>query len=93
MTEDKKFTQSPHNLIMEERRSLTVTGVTDIERFDEEEVVVCTDLGELSIRGEGLHLNKIDVADGELLVEGEIDALSYSDKEPIRGGFLSKLFR
>lgn len=94
MAEEKKALKTAHNLIMEERSSLTVTGVTDIERFDEEEVVVVTDLGQLTIKGQGLHLNKIDVDDGELSVEGELDALSYSQRqERGREGFLARLFR
>ena len=90
----KTMPRATHNLIMEERRSLTVTGVTDIERFDEEEVVVATELGQLTIKGQGLHLNKIDVEDGELSVEGELEAMSYSDRqESIHGGLLARLFR
>ena len=71
-----------------------MSGVRDIERFDEEEVVVNTELGLLSIKGQGLHLNKIDVADGELSVEGQIDSLGYEDQHfSDKGGFLAKLFR
>lgn len=97
MTEDKKNLpklKTAHNLILEDRSSLTVTGVTDIERFDEEEVVIATELGQLCIHGQGLHLNKIDLENGELSVEGELDSLAYSDRqEQVRGGFLAKLFR
>lgn len=92
--EDKKIVKSPHSVILEERRTMTVTGVEDIDSFDEESVVVFTDLGELTIRGLGLHINKIDVDDGELSVEGEICSLTYSDQPNQRGGgFFSKLFR
>ncbi len=83
-----------HNLIMEDRQHLTVSGVLEIERFDEEEVVVSTELGQLSIKGAELHLNKIDVEDGELSVEGQLDSVSYSDMQSGgKSGFLSKLFR
>lgn len=97
MSDEKKNLQKmkpSHNLIVEDRNSLTVTGVTDIERFDEEEVVVATELGQLSIKGQGLHLNKIDVEDGELSVEGELDSFTYSDRQELaKGGFLARLFR
>ena len=98
MPDDKKTTKmqpkGAHSLIVEERNQLTVSGVTDIERFDEEEVVVATELGLLSIKGQGLHLNKIDVEDGELSVEGELDSFSYSDsQDSVKGSFLARLFR
>jgi len=93
MNEEKKLGKSHHHLIMEERHSMTVSGVTDIERFDEEEVVVSTELGQLSIKGQGLHLNKIDVEDGELSIEGELDSVSYSQQQVKGGSLLAKLFR
>lgn len=98
MADDKKMTKMqpkhPHSVVVEERCRLTVSGVTDIERFDEEEVVVATELGLLSIKGQGLHLNKIDVEDGELSVEGELDSLSYEEQRfSEKSSFLAKLFR
>ena len=66
---EEKRSTGAHNLILEERGSLTVTGVSDIDSFDEETVVVYTDLGELTVRGSGLHINKIDVDAGELELE------------------------
>ena len=90
---EEKRSTGAHNLILEERGSLTVTGVSDIDSFDEETVVVYTDLGELTVRGSGLHINKIDVDAGELELEGEIDSLSYSDQPVSRGGFFARMFR
>lgn len=93
MVEEKKAIV-PHNVIFEERKRLTISGVTDIESFDEQTVVVYCQTGELAIRGEGLHINRIDVDTGELNLEGvRIDSLVYSDNLPSRGGFFSKLFR
>ena len=98
MTDEKKMMKMQpkrsHSVVVEERSRLTVSGVTDIERFDEEEVVVATELGLLSIKGQGLHLNKIDVEDGELSVEGELDSLSYEEQRVSdKGGFFANLFR
>ena len=93
MAEEKKKL-GPHNVILEERRRLTISGVTDIDSFDEQTVVLYCETGELAIRGEGLHINRIDVETGELSLEGlRIDAFSYADNLPNRGGFFSKLFR
>lgn len=93
MVEERKQTV-PHNIIMEERKRLTISGVTDVDSFDEQTVVVYCATGELAIRGEGLHINRIDVDTGELSLEGmRIDSLAYADNLPSRGGFFGKLFR
>lgn len=93
MAEDKKIFKAAHNVIMESRRNLTISGVMDIDSFDEESVIVFTELGELTIRGQGLHINKIDVESGDLSMEGDIDSLSYTENRPNKGGLFSKLFR
>ena len=68
MVEEKR-NLGPHNIIMEDRRRLTVTGVTDVDSFDEQTVVVYCETGELAIRGEGLHISRIDVETGDLNLE------------------------
>jgi sporulation protein YabP len=91
---EEKRNLGPHNIIMEDRRRLTVTGVTDVDSFDEQTVVVYCETGELAIRGEGLHISRIDVETGDLNLEAaRIDGLSYADNHPARGGFFGKLFR
>ena len=93
MAEEKRQSAVPHNLVLEDRRMLTVSGVSDVDSFDEETVVVFTDLGELTVRGNNLHINRLSVETGELTVEGNIAALIYSDDMPKSGGFFSKVFR
>jgi len=93
MPEDKKISRAQHNIIMENRRQLTITGVVDIDSFDENTVIMFTDLGELTVKGEALHINRIDVEAGDLLMEGDIEQLYYTDNQPQRGGFFSKLFK
>ena len=93
MPEEKKAIRSQHNIIMENRRKLTITGVMDIDSFDESTVIMFTDLGELTVKGASLHINRIDVDTGDLLMEGDIEQLYYTDNQPQKGGFFSKLFR
>lgn len=93
MADEKKTNAMPHNLVLEDRRMLTVSGVSDVDSFDEETVIVFTDLGELTIRGKNLHINRLSVEVGELSVEGEISALIYSDETPKSSGFFSRVFR
>lgn len=93
MADEKRIQNLPHNLVLEDRRMLTVSGVSDVDSFDEETVVVFTDLGELTIRGSNLHINRLSVEVGELSVEGNIAALIYSDDTPKSSGFFSRVFR
>lgn len=93
MAEEKRILKMQHNIIMENRKNLTVTGVMDIDSFDESTVVVFTEQGELTIKGENLHINKIDVDSGDLMMEGDVDSLAYSDNQPQKGGLFAKLFR
>ncbi len=83
----------PHTVSLQERKRMQVTGVTDVESFDEQTVQLSTSLGELTVKGIGLHIGRIDVNTGELELEGEIWELSYSDSQPIGGGLFSRLFR
>ena len=93
MTEDKKILQMPHQLILEDRRALTVSGVSDVDSFDELTVVVYTDLGELTVKGENLHINRLNLASGELMLEGHIQSLVYTEVHSRSGGFFGRLFK
>ncbi|MBR4858319.1 MAG: sporulation protein YabP [Clostridia bacterium] len=93
MADEKRNPAMPHNLVLEDRRLLTVSGVSDVDSFDEETVIVFTDSGELTVRGSDLHINRLSVEMGELTVEGRISALIYSEDTPKNGGFFSRVFR
>ncbi|MCI9405289.1 MAG: sporulation protein YabP [Oscillospiraceae bacterium] len=82
MAEEKNRTKSPHHLILEERNFLTVSAVSDIDSFNEETAVLFTEMGELTIRGSGLHMNKLNVDTGEVTIEGEIHTMVYTDDRP-----------
>ena len=85
---------APHHIMMEERSSLTVSGVSDVERFDENEIVMSTSKGTLVVTGENLHIEKLSLDGGDLKVEGDIDALTYEESRRERsGGLLSRLLR
>lgn len=85
---------APHHVVLEERRTLTVSGVEDVERFDENAIVLSTARGAMVVSGENLHIEKLSLDGGDLKVEGEIDAISYEDDAPAgRGGFLARLLR
>lgn len=83
-----------HHAILENRNRLLLTGVTEIDSFDERAVVVYTQLGELTVLGKNLHMNRMSVESGEVSVEGEILAMRYGDRDrqaPL--SVLGRLFR
>lgn len=83
---------APHRVELSGRESLTVTGVEDVDRFDEEEIVMNTAQGVLIVTGEGLHIGRLSLDGGELHVDGRIDSLTYEDGGTGRGGLLARLF-
>lgn len=93
MTDDKKTGLLPHNCILEDRKTLSVSGVNDVGSFDEQTIVAATDYGELTIRGEKLHITKLSLEIGELCIEGKISSLQYADVIEKSGSFLSRVFR
>lgn len=88
---EKTGCSAPHQLIMQDRKSVEMTGVSDVDSFDDTVVVVYTALGELTVRGRGLHVRSLNLEDGSLSIEGQIDTLSYADVS--RSGFFGRLLR
>ena len=84
--------QAGHRLELIGRERLTISGVDDVERFDETGIIMSTDGGTLVVTGEGLHIGKLSLDGGELHVDGRIDAISYEGGTEERGGFFRRLF-
>lgn len=82
----------PHHIALENRSRLTISGVEDVESFDEGTIALLTQEGYLMIRGSNLHIEKLNLEGGELLVQGTIDSISYEEDSSHQGGLLSRLF-
>lgn len=82
--------QFPHKLTLNERKNLTMTGVTEVVSFDEAEIVLQTGLGRLVVQGQELQLKNLSLEGGQVAVDGKICALSY--EEVRQGGALRRLF-
>ena len=83
-----------HNIILENRKSLSISGITDVDSFDEREISLYTEMGELTVQGRELHIDAMSVETGNMTITGDIWALVYGDKDsrgPISA--LGRLFR
>ena len=82
------------NLILENREKLNVSGVNDVLSFDDQVVIMETELGMLTIKGENLKINKLSLDTSEVIVEGKINNLSYSEHQiKNEGGLFGKIFK
>ncbi|MBR6039539.1 MAG: YabP/YqfC family sporulation protein [Clostridia bacterium] len=86
--EKELTTPSAHTLLIEGRRRMRITGVLDVESFQEDEMTVVTQAGTLTVWGEGLKLGKLNPEDGQVLLEGNIASIEYEQPEPERKPFL-----
>lgn len=91
--ENSRRSELPHSLSLQDRHRLSVSGVEDVESFDESAVVLQTVGGLLILRGSGLHIDKLSIEGGELLLTGRIDSLVYEDEGVGKGGFFARLFK
>ena len=76
--EEKQYSKA-HKLILSNRRTGTITGVSDVISFDITEVLLETEQGMLMIKGADLHVNRLTLEKGEIDLEGRIDSLAYSE--------------
>ncbi len=92
-TEERTRPHTRHTITIDNRDRVLITGVSDVGSFNEAEAILTTDSGELAISGEDLHMPKLNLDDGQLVIEGRIFALEYLDQQPQKGGFFSRVFR
>lgn len=97
MIDDKK-TGKPkvQNIIIENREKMSISGVIDVESFNDENVIIDTDLGVLIVRGEDLRISRLNLDNSELNIEGDIYSCEYGDRDSSRSkafGFLGKMFK
>jgi len=97
MIEERKMMNPAviQNIILENRGKLNVTGVLDMLSFDDQVVIVETELGLLTVKGENIKINKLSLDTSEVIIEGTINSLNYSENnnEKSSGGIFSKIFK
>ena len=90
---DEKNKNIPHSLIIDNRKNLTVTGVTDVDNFDDEGICLYTQYGQISIRGENLQVSVLNTENGDVSASGKINSVTYSDKTEKNPRFFARVFR
>ena len=94
--EEKRFLKDPaQNVVVENREKVSVSGVENVVSFDDEKILMETTEGLLTLEGENLHINSLNVEEGEMTVEGYVSSFVYSDGQSSTsgGGIFAKLFR
>ena len=82
-----------HSLILEQRKHLSLTGVCDVKSFDDDMVLMDTVMGELTVKGEGLHILGFNRETGDWSLEGAVFLLGYNDTGKKDSSFLGRLFK
>lgn len=94
---EEKLNARPHKLELLNREKGNVTGIQDVVSFDENQMILDTDMGLLTVRGKALHVSRLTLEKGEVDIDGRIDSLTYSEQTASAGSkaesLLSRLFR
>ncbi|MDR1391698.1 MAG: sporulation protein YabP [Clostridiales bacterium] len=95
MEEKRQPNQKIHSIMIENREKMIITSIEDVESFDEESIIIYTSMGILEIKGSNFRINRLNVEDGEVVIEGVIDSINYSDKnfKEKKIGFFSRIFK
>lgn len=90
-----KFDANPyHNLILKDRKYLEISGVKQIEHFDEEEFMIESVQGWIEITGNDLALDKLDKERGDVLIKGNIESITYTSAAHLeKSSFFARLFK
>ena len=96
-TEAAKLKNAEHKILLDARNALEIRGVTDVESFDEQTVILNTVCGGLAVDGMSLHIRVLNLEIGIVSVEGRIDSIAYyqteSNEKSSKKGFFGKLLR
>lgn len=95
--EEKKVSRNrSQNIILENREKMSISGVEHVKSYTDNTIILITVQGNMTIKGEGLDIKKLNLDDGNLLIEGYITSIIYTEKEDMASkglGFLGKMFK
>lgn len=94
--EERIVGSRPHKVVLQNRNSGSITGISDVVSFDENSIVLDTDMGLLTIKGKDMHVSRLTLEKGEVDIEGNMESFQYSSNEALRKSgesLLSRLFK
>ncbi len=91
--EPKPARMRAHSIQIDNRERVSITGVNDVESFNEQEVILSTEQGDLVVTGEGLHISRLNLDEGQLVVGGLVSGIEYEMQQSSKGGLFSRVFR
>ena len=84
---------SEHNVAMNSRKHMEISGAVNVLSFDDEQVVLKTSMGICCVQGKGLNVAKLDLDGGEVFIDGEIVSLYYPEESEEKQSFFSRIFK
>lgn len=93
MAELKNSIKKPHSLTLENRGALSLSGVNDVGSFDSQSVMLFTDYGGLCVKGGSLHISKLSLDTGQVVIDGQISAMIYTEAAGKKNGVFERLFK
>lgn len=92
---ERPVNKAPHKVVIDSRSKIIITAVEDVDSFNETEIILLTNHGFITVTGEDLHISKLNLEDGTLVVEGKMQSVDYADHEAERTkrGVFSKMFK
>lgn len=93
MDDRKNDTKPTHTIFVDDRENIKVTGISDVESFDENEIILYTSEGGIILVGEDFKINRLSVETGEVEIQGFINEVKYTNSTQSNAGFWSKIFK
>lgn len=90
---ENKLSLKPQNITLQDRERLNITGVDNVDSYNDNTIILSTTKGGLNIKGENLNISKLNLDDGSLKIEGTINSLTYISKEGAPKNLLERLFK
>jgi len=93
---EKKVTGRSQNIILENREKLSISGVERVDSFNDNTIILATVKGGMAVKGASLNISKLNLEDGNVIIEGSVNSIAYSNKELSNSkgnGLLGKMFK
>lgn len=91
---DERIEFKNQNILLEDRSKITITGVEQVESYNENTIILITAKGGMTIKGENLNIEKLNLEDGNVKIHGTVNGIVYNDKHSLqKGNIIGKIFK